>query len=185
MRIPWARIAVLIPIVGLLVLVGKAEFAAHSGPTWHIPIEGYDPRDLLHGRYLQYQFRFNWQGKSDCGGQVTVGQPVLDPDCCLCLTRTNELGIDPAVRQVSCDEAERCDGWLRTEAVEPPLRYFVPEDRAPALEEALFEREASLELRCGPNGTPAIIELSKAGSSSGSPELILLTAFLNSTLNSP
>ena len=159
MKNHWVRIAVLIPIVGLLFLVGRAEFAARSGPTWHIPIEGYDPRDLLHGRYLRYQFRFNWQGQSDCGDRVSGSRPDLDTDCCLCLTRTNELGIDPAVRQISCEDVEGCDGWLRAEAVEPPLRYFVPEDRAPELEAALVEREASLELTCGPGGTPAIIEL--------------------------
>ena len=153
------RIAVLIPIVGLLFLVGRAEFAARSGPTWHIPIEGYDPRDLLHGRYLQYQFRFNWQGESDCGGETRGGQPDLDPTCCLCLTRTNDRGIDPPVRQVSCADAERCDGWLEAASVEPPLRFFVPEDRARALERALGKREASLELASGSSGTPAIIEL--------------------------
>lgn len=159
MKNRWVRIAVLIPIVGLLFLVGRAEFAARSGPTWHIPIEGYDPRDLLHGRYLQYQFRFNWQGESVCGGEKSVGQPELDPKCCLCLTRTNDLGIDPAVRQVACAEAERCDGWLDAASVQPPLRYFVPEDRAREMEEALRQREASIELTCGPSGTPAIIEL--------------------------
>ncbi len=159
MKYRWVRIAVLIPIVGLLFLVGRAEFAARSGPTWHIPIEGYDPRDLLHGRYLRYQFRFNWQGQSDCGDRVTESRPDLDADCCLCLTRTNELGIDPAVRQTSCYAVESCDSWLRAEAVEPPLRYFVPEDRARELEEALRKREASIELTCGPSGTPAIIEL--------------------------
>lgn len=159
MRNRWVRIAVLIPVVGLLFLVGRAEFAARSGPTWHIPIEGYDPRDLLHGRYLRYQFRFNWQGQNDCGDRVTDSRPDLDADCCLCLTRTNELGIDPAVRQTSCYAVESCDGWLRAEAVEPPLRYFVPEDRARELEKALGEREASLELTSGSSGTPAIIEL--------------------------
>lgn len=159
MKNRWVRIAVLIPIVGLLFLVGRAEFAARSGPTWHIPIEGYDPRDLLHGRYLQYQFSFNWQGHSDCGGKVRGGQPDLDAACCLCLTRTNDLGIDPPVRQLSCDEAKRCDGWLSTATVQPPLRYFVPEDRARELETALGEREASLELKGGPSGSPAILEL--------------------------
>lgn len=159
MRNRWVRIAVLIPILGLLFLVGRAEFAARSGPTWHIPIEGYDPRDLLHGRYLQYQFRFNWQGTSDCGDRVRGGRPELDPDCCLCLTRTNEPGIDPAVRQTSCHAVAECDGWLYAAAVEPPLRYFVPEDRARDLETALGNREVSIELTCGRNGTPAIIEL--------------------------
>ena len=128
------------------------------------PIAGYDPRDLLHGRFLSYQFRFNWQGDSPCGDQSSDGRPELDPDCCLCFTRTNELGIDPPVRQVACDQVDGCGGWLRSNEVLPPLRYFVPEDRARALQAALGERQASLELRCGPQGAPAIVELYLDGS---------------------
>jgi hypothetical protein len=147
---------VIIPVVGLLVLVGRAEWAVRSGPSWHVAISGYDPRDLLHGHYLRYRFDFTWAGESTCGPEE--GKALTD-GCCLCLTRTNERGIDPTVRQVSCDTARQCDGWLRSETVRPPLRHFVPEDRARELELALAERQASLELVCTPAGKPAIREL--------------------------
>ena len=48
-------IAVIIPLLGLIALIARSEFAVRSGPTWLIPITGYDPRDLLHGRYLMVE----------------------------------------------------------------------------------------------------------------------------------
>lgn len=154
------RVAVIIPLLGLLALIGRAEVAVRSGPTWQIAIEGYDPRDLLHGRYLRYRYRFNWQGPDTCGepaGEEASRKP--DRQCCLCLSRDNREGIDPPVSQVWCDDVDQCDGWLRAESVAGGQRYFVPEDRARELEDALRERDAALELTCGPNGEPAIRDL--------------------------
>ena len=149
-------IAVIIPLLGLIALIARSEFAVRSGPTWLIPITGYDPRDLLHGRYLRYQYRFNWQGEDACGQSPTA----LDEECCLCFTRTDTRGFDPPTRELSCSEVrEQCDGWLSSRAVLPPLRYFVPEDRALELEGALGGRAAALELTCGPDGEPAIHDL--------------------------
>lgn len=154
-------IAVLIPVLGLVALVGRAEYAARHGPTWTIPIEGYDPRDLLRGRYLQYRFAFDWQGENTCGpdSESGLGRDP-EPGCCLCLTRSTADGVDPPVRQTWCGEAEDlCDGALRAEDVVPPLRYYVPEERALELERALRDRDAALELRIDPEGRPAIREL--------------------------
>ena len=154
------KIAVIIPVLGLMALMARAEFAVRSGPTWRIDIEGYDPRDLLHGRFLRYRYKLNWQGENTCGSTEDGGNGALSPGCCLCLTRDDADGINPPVRQVWCDEAQQdCDGWLRADALEGAQRYFVPEDRARELEEALRDREAALELTCSPDGTPAIREL--------------------------
>jgi uncharacterized membrane-anchored protein len=149
-------IAVLVPVLGLIALIGRSEYAVRHGPTWAIPIEGYDPRDLLHGHYLQYRYQFKWQGEDTCGVRSTTERD-LEPVCCLCLTRDRPDGFDPAVRQIWCEDAEAtCDGVLRVESVIPPLRYYVPEDRAFALEEALRTRGAALELRISPEAQPAI-----------------------------
>lgn len=150
----WITAAVIVPLVGLMALVARAELARRSGPSWQVAIAGYDPRDLLHGHFLRYQFRFNWQGESSCGSRGS-----LAADCCLCLSRSDGAQVDPWVRQVPCAEARRCDGWLRSESVRPPLRYFVPEDRALELESALRDRKASLVVTSGSGGKPAIGEL--------------------------
>lgn len=152
----WLDAAVLVPLLGLSILVVRAEVTKRSGDTWRIPIEGFDPRDLLHGRYLRFRYAPDWVGPHTCG-PTTPRDPVAD--CCLCLTRTNARGVDPRVRQVDCSETDRCDGWLDAGAMEPPRRYFVPEDRAHDLEAALRDRDAAMELTSGPEGIPAISEL--------------------------
>jgi uncharacterized membrane-anchored protein len=152
-------LAVLVPVLGLAVLVGRAEYAVRHGPAWTIPIEGYDPRDLLHGHYLQYRYRLRWDGIDTCGAQP-YGERGPVPGCCLCLTRDGASTYDPFVRQVACDDAPAiCEGTLRAEGLVPPLRYFVPEDRGLALEEALRTHEAAIELAVSPSGEPAVREL--------------------------
>ena len=152
-------LAALVPVLGLAVLVGRAEFAGRHGPVWTIPIEGYDPRDPLHGQYLQYGYRLRWQGPDTCGvGEHGTRMPVSG--CCLCLTRAGADGFDPFVRQVTCEEAEgRCDATLHAETMAAPQRYFVPEERAEALESALRTHDAAIELTVGPSGEPAVREL--------------------------
>jgi GDYXXLXY protein len=152
-------LAVLVPVLGLAVLVGRAEYAGSHGRVWTIPIEGYDPRDLLHGQYLQYRYRLRWQGPASCGATVYGGnEPV--PGCCLCLTRDTADGYDPFVRQVSCEEATgSCQASLHSETVVPPLRYFLPEDRAQDVEAALRTHDAAVELTVTPQGEPAVREL--------------------------
>lgn len=152
-------LAVLVPVLGLAALAGRAEYAVRHGPQWTIPIEGYDPRDLLHGQYLQYRYRLRWRGTDTCGAG-TYGEREPTPGCCLCLTRDATDGYDPFVRQVACGAAPRtCDGSLRAEGMLPPQRYFVPEDRAQALESALRSHAAAIELRASPSGEPAVHEL--------------------------
>lgn len=152
-------LAVLVPVLGLAVLVGRAEYAVRGGPVWTIPIEGYDPRDLLHGQYLRYQYRLHWQGRDTCG-LVSEYEHALAPGCCLCLTRAGAGGFDPYVRQIQCgDPMMRCEGVLRAETMMPPLRYFVPELRAQDIEAALRTHDAAIELVAGPTGEPAVREL--------------------------
>ncbi len=150
----WLWVAVILPLVGLIALVGRAELSRRLGPTWQIPIAGFDPRDLLHGRYLRYRFRFDWQGESTCG---TAG--TISADCCLCVTQSTPDRRNPAVRQVPCREVRQCEDWLRADALRPPLRYFVPEAQALDLETALRERAAAVEVQRGIGGQPAIGEL--------------------------
>lgn len=153
------QVAVALPLLGLVVMIARAEVALRSGPSFRVHIAGYDPRDLLSGHYLQYHFAFDWQGESTCG-VLEAGTPVgLDGSCCVCLTsEVDGEQLTPA-RQVSCDETAMCDGWLAAASITPPLRYFVPERHAEAIEDALRGRRASLGVTCGPNGQPAIGEL--------------------------
>lgn len=153
------QVAVILPMLGLLVLVARAEVLLRSGESFRIAIRGYDPRDLLRGHYLQYSFDFEWRGESTCG-PLSGGLPTgLDPSCCVCLTSDVDSNTLAEARQVACEQVDSCDGWLNSASLAPPLRYFVPERQASELEEALRGRSASLSVTCGPGGEPAIGEL--------------------------
>jgi hypothetical protein len=151
----WLQAAVMLPLLGLMGVIARAEVRLRSGANFVVAIQGYDPRDLLHGHYLQYSFDFDWQGESSCG-ELQGGKPrALDTSCCVCLSPGAHVA---RARQVRCDAVAGCD-WLAGPEVAPPLRYFVPERQAADLEEALRGRHAALSLTCGPDGQPAIGDL--------------------------
>lgn len=154
-------VAVAIPVLGMLAVVGRAELASRSGDMWTIPIQGFDPRDPLHGQYLEYRYRFRFTGENTCGPELPGEDlgPAVVSGCCLCLG--NEGGrIDPPVRQVHCDgDRSSCGAMLQADAVRGVQRFFIPEERASELEQALRERPAALELRVADDGTPVVGEL--------------------------
>jgi hypothetical protein len=51
----WAA-ALAFPLIGLGYSWLSTHQLAQQGEEWLIPVEGYDPRDLLRGHYVQYQY---------------------------------------------------------------------------------------------------------------------------------
>jgi hypothetical protein len=166
-------IAAAIPVLGLAALIVRAEMKVRLGVEWLIGIEGYDPRDLLSGHFLRYQYSFRWEGEGTCGPsplEVERGfwlprdrspVPRDASACCVCLRRRGEPLMEPGARLVRCDDAETagCDGSLRARDVIGPQKYFVPEDRAQELERALRGREAAVVVSLHPADAPAVKEL--------------------------
>lgn len=148
----WLGLGVILVPIGLLLLIARAELTLASGQVFRVGIAGYDPRDLLHGHYLQYRYVFDWQGEPTCGAVAPSETSLGDPRCCVCLTRAQSPEQAPSARQVSCAEAMGCDGFLRVQNIEPPLRYFIPEAQASALERALIEHRAAVDLTVRANG---------------------------------
>lgn len=144
-------VAVLVPILGLLALIGRAELNLRNGRSWTLPISGYDPRDLLSGHYLRYRYQLEWdRGASRCG----EGDDI-DPDCCLCLVPQSG-SREPLVHSVRCEAVEGCLSWLRGSDLVGEQRYFVPAERAAELEAALRERPAALRVAITDDGTLAV-----------------------------
>jgi uncharacterized membrane-anchored protein len=146
----WTLAGVALCGLGLAGLVGRAELVHQTRPRWRFRVQGYDPRDILRGHYLDLRYDFNRAGRDTCSDE---------PDCCLCLTQIHPEGIDPEVRAVACDEAKLCDGWVLAGDMQPPIRYFIPEQRATELEQALRDSDAALEVVVDSAGHPSLTEL--------------------------
>jgi hypothetical protein len=48
------------PLLGLAALWGWTEVRSRQGTEWLVPVAGYDPRDLLRGHYVLFQY--DWPG---------------------------------------------------------------------------------------------------------------------------
>jgi uncharacterized membrane-anchored protein len=127
------RLAILLlPVIVLAALIGYHEKNLAAGDTWRIPIQGFDPRDLLKGHYLRFRL--------DLDRIVTRGSCPKDEECCLCLT-LDESDKTQAQR-LDCPAAfgrshGKCGAVLREEVARGFSQYFIPEDRAQELDRIL------------------------------------------------
>lgn len=60
MRATYRLAALVLPLAGMAVLWGWSDHQSRQGTDWLVPIEGYDPRDLLRGHYVE--FTYDWPG---------------------------------------------------------------------------------------------------------------------------
>jgi hypothetical protein len=88
--------SLLLPLGGLAVGWAVTDYRARQGTDWEIPVAGYDPRDLLRGHYIAYQYA--WPGLKG-EDEFTSG---ADGASALCLegtapiiTRTVNLDKEP------------------------------------------------------------------------------------------
>lgn len=98
-RMPSARAclmaALLLPLVVLAYSWASTYRLAQQGQEWLIPIQGYDPRDLLRGHYVQY--RYDWPVDAPPQGAQKDQSPSFDPSFAsqLCIE-----GIAPNIARV-------------------------------------------------------------------------------------
>lgn len=138
----------MLPVIGMLALISVHTHNRDSGSVWRIPVTGYDPRDLLRGHYLTYQYDWNWAEEQKSCEQE---------NCALCLSPENG-NVNPKAALMSKQEARTsCDtyilGYSRgernfrvgTKRSNGLTRYFIPEERARLLDKALRNNEDGID----------------------------------------
>jgi len=156
----WGVIAcVALPVLGLLFGIVRPELQLARSEEWVLSVRGYDPRDLLRGRYIEYRLDLKEAPSShSC--------PDEDPECCLCLTRVSAQA-PPQVRRESCAMARACDGLLRTDSLSSLQRFYVPEAHAAEAERRLRDAAdrdgARLVIAVDPSGAPQVKNLTIDG----------------------
>ena len=150
----WAlAAALLLPLAGLAAGVVQQETGARGASQWHIRVAGYDPRDPLRGRFVN--FRYVWR----------VSGPAhlcRDGGCDLCLeeggaaVRVVRRGnscparIDPRASRIGLTYAPEfgADG----QPLAAMSRLFVSEASAPRLEAMLRAGPAMVSARLTRDG---------------------------------
>jgi len=164
MRTRLLALVLALPLSSIVVAIVRAELRRAEAEDWTFIASGYDPRDLLHGRYVQFRIDFREEADRTAGSPTCLND---DPACCLCLNRIESSEI-PRTRRMSCeDAAPSCDGLLQTRLIERLDRYYVSEDQAGALEKRVLAagREGRLRvvLSIDPDGQAEVKELRIGG----------------------
>jgi hypothetical protein len=145
-------IAVTLPILLLIFMIGRAEWQLAHSDTWHFAIRGYDPRDLLRGHYMRFRL--------DVSPAETIEAcAVSDPECCYCLEPGQ--GIEARVSLATCDTArDACDAFVRTQPLHALDRFYIPEEgrieMGQILRTAARQQRAHLAVAVSRTGEPMI-----------------------------
>lgn len=135
MTVSWRRVALVavlvLPLLGPGLLWGKAALDRGSGPVWHVKIAGFDPRDLLHGRFIQ--FRYDW---NEADGAEAEDAACAGPECCLCLSMGESGIFNPSVTRLMCNDpaAFECGSVVPVSAAMGTQRSYIPEHYADDLD---------------------------------------------------
>jgi uncharacterized membrane-anchored protein len=141
--------ALVLPLLALLGWCGWLEWKLISGREVRVAIEGYDPRDLLSGHYIQYSLALN-QPEACTNRQK-------DQDVCICLdTNPTESSYSIGTWSGTCsDRPSACTVYLRGRCEGPRFsadveRYYIPESLAPVL--SRVPENASVVLKLDDDG---------------------------------
>ena len=109
------RAAVLIlPLAGLGWTWHTTRQTALDGVEWHVPVKGYDPRDLLRGHYIRYTY--DWPGMTAPAQDTDASGGMTGHRDALCI-----LGRAPDIAETHWlrdgESAPDCAGIVATHAI--------------------------------------------------------------------
>ncbi len=147
-------VALILPLIVIAIGIGRAEHHLATSRVWTFDINGYDPRDLLRGHYIQFVVELNE------GPPIEACDDDTSARCCFCLT-TTAPDQPPQVAAASCQYAQaQCDGALQMRHLKQLSRYYIPEAEAWKLEqqvqEAARQNTAQLRVAINDDGEPQI-----------------------------
>ncbi|MBS0482583.1 MAG: GDYXXLXY domain-containing protein [Proteobacteria bacterium] len=145
--------ALALPLIGLGGMWLSADHLSRQGTEWDVPIQGDDPRDLLQGHYVQFQYE--WPGLHDDEGERLV--------TFLCLT-----GTPPTIRLTQLAKVGFAFDGPARHADAPPAdctnpvkldgsnggRLYVSQAEAQTLQEKLWDQKLQgvVRIRLRPDG---------------------------------
>ncbi|MEL6530577.1 MAG: GDYXXLXY domain-containing protein [Pseudomonadota bacterium] len=133
--------ALVLPVVGLGGLWGWTDYLSRQGTEWDVAIEGYDPRDLLRGHYVQ--FTYDWPEPPEEGDDAADEEWRFEPGPRLLCLYGDAPRLDRAVR-IKEEEFEACAHPARANPASvygysslERGRFYVNQDRALEIEKEL------------------------------------------------
>ena len=138
--------ALAIPILALAALTLYKKYILTVGTEVILPIRGFDPRDLLSGHYLIYQIEYGVDGVCSSGDD--------DKQVFVCLKPKEFLRYNDGECELPI--AGSCRNGRFEAGIE---KFYVPEEKALSLEQAVREKTGSIVLSVTRSGETAVKDL--------------------------
>ncbi|MEZ4287912.1 MAG: GDYXXLXY domain-containing protein [Polyangiales bacterium] len=156
----WLAFALVLPLAVIGISVFQYERMLQDGTVWEFAIDGYDPRDLLRGHYLEFRIATNHLDDNDeLRSKMDSGSGVSNN--CFCLRRSDDKTI---ATDMGCSSAKQeCDAFVKRDLLDEINRYYIAEARVDEfeklLQDAARENRATIAVRIDNEGTPTIESL--------------------------
>lgn len=139
-------LALCLPIFFLLGLTVYNQYVVVSGQQFLLPIEGYDPRDLLAGNYIRFQIVYG-----------------VSRDCQQELVSPAFMCVKPAQKLMIGAVEPRCEAWIPGECRGRRFndrlnRFYVAQEDAKEIEAKVLAKRMQVKLAVG-KGHARIIDL--------------------------
>ena len=140
--------SLLLPVIGIGLLMVRAELKVVKGEVYRVAVQGYDPRDLIHGHYLSIQLDL----KSERVG--SEDESTADTSAFCFKREDGDFSVLRAASHVIQSWGDACTSVTSVKNLIGPKRYLIPEGDAFNLEIALSNRKktATVDLIIQKNG---------------------------------
>jgi hypothetical protein len=129
-----AAALLLIPAAGLAAIWANAHRESKLGTDWDVPVRGYDPRDLLRGHYIEYEY--DWPKLTqEIYGHETLCIEGKAPQ----ISSVTVIGFDgPSEGAAACGQIVRANDWSEEQGDSLTRdRLYIPQTRGAALDAKL------------------------------------------------
>lgn len=166
--------SVVLPLLAMLAWAANHAWRSAHGERVELRVQGYDPRDLLSGHFLQYMVDYGTEaapcalGASPDGATPQLSPeepssrelPNLEPQC-VCLTRHADSSRHVAVWSKPCSDMPPCAVFVRGHCVGSRFeagieRFYIPEGYQSQL--AVVPDESSIVVSVSPDGDAHVLD---------------------------
>ena len=149
-RFSYLHVTMVIPLLGIVSMLARSEYRASDSKTWRIEIVGYDPRDLIHGHYLRYNYVLSLTNPISPHSEEQTRKSLNrlnedDRGQFVCFSKPAGTTIIMQLKQESLSQYA-CDSLVRIENLAGPKKYLIPEVSAAQLDVALTTQKSSVDL---------------------------------------
>ena len=163
----FAASTVVVPVLVMLVWTANHGWRASHGERVELSVQGYDPRDLLAGHYLQYTVDYGAEAPP-CPFIASLEPTVQEANIqeppepqCVCLTRYPNSARHVAVWSGGCSDMTHCPIFVRGRCVGSRFeagieRFYMPEGYQSRL--AVVPEKSSIVVSVSPDGEAHVLD---------------------------